>query len=582
MDQNTDILQQLGVRFGEGIFTPQATLDDVTTVWAPKESSHEVLRYLKEDIPKPFGMLYDVTAIDERLRSHRLDQPDSDFTIVYHLLSFDRNMDIRIKTALKGEKPSISSIVDIWQAANWYEREIWDMFGIRFEGHPHLKRILMPPSWEGHPLRKEHPARATEMGPFQLPEEKAESLEKDLQFHPEEWGMKFGGEDTDFMFLNLGPQHPGTHGLLRIILALDGEEIAGAAMDIGYHHRGAEKMAERQSWHTFIPYTDRIDYLGGVMNNFAYVQAVERLAGIQVPEKAQMIRIMMAEFFRISSHLVWYGTFAQDLGAMSPVFYMFNDRERVFDIVSAITGGRMHPAWFRIGGVSQDLPRGWDRLVRDFIQYFPARLAEYDKLVMQNAIFKARTKGIGAYTLNEAIDWGVTGPGLRACGLEWDFRKKRPYSGYDQLQFDVPTANNGDCYDRAVVRVEELRQSLRIIEQCLKSMPEGSYKSDHPLATPPRKENTMKDIETLITHFLSVSWGPVIPPGEAFFRIEATKGANSYHLISDGNSMAYRVRIRTPSFAHLQMVPSITRGLTIADLIAILGSVDYVLADVDR
>lgn len=582
MDQNTDILQQLGVRFGEGIFTPQATLDDVTTVWAPKESSHEVLRYLKEDIPKPFGMLYDVTAIDERLRSHRLDQPDSDFTIVYHLLSFDRNMDIRIKTALKGEKPSISSIVDIWQAANWYEREIWDMFGIRFDGHPHLKRILMPPSWEGHPLRKEHPARATEMGPFQLPEEKAESLEKDLQFHPEEWGMKFGGEDTDFMFLNLGPQHPGTHGLLRIILALDGEEIAGAAMDIGYHHRGAEKMAERQSWHTFIPYTDRIDYLGGVMNNFAYVQAVERLAGIQVPEKAQMIRIMIAEFFRISSHLVWYGTFAQDLGAMSPVFYMFNDRERVFDIVSAITGGRMHPAWFRIGGVSQDLPRGWDRLVRDFIQYFPARLAEYDKLVMQNAIFKARTKGIGAYTLNEAIDWGVTGPGLRACGLEWDFRKKRPYSGYDQLEFDVPTTNNGDCYDRAVVRVEELRQSLRIIEQCLKNMPEGPYKSDHPLATPPRKENTMKHIETLITHFLSVSWGPVIPPGEAFFRIEATKGANSYHLISDGNSMAYRVRIRTPSFAHLQMVPSITRGLTIADLIAILGSVDYVLADVDR
>ena len=182
-----------------------------------------------------------MTAIDERLRSHRLDQPDSDFTIVYHLLSFDRNMDIRIKTALKGGNPSVSSIVDIWQSANWYEREIWDMFGIRFEGHPHLRRILMPPSWEGHPLRKEHPARATEMGPFQLPEEKAESLEKDLQFHPEEWGMKFGDEDTDFMFLNLGPQHPGTHGLLRIILALDGEEIADAAMDIGYHHRGRRK-----------------------------------------------------------------------------------------------------------------------------------------------------------------------------------------------------------------------------------------------------------------------------------------------------------------------------------------------------
>ena len=372
--------------------------------------------------------------------THRADQPDSDFTIVYHLLSFDRNMDIRIKTALKGEKPSVSSIVDIWRSANWYEREIWDMFGIRFEGHPHLKRNPHAPDMGRSSIAQRTSSSSNGDGAFPATRGKSGILRKRSEVSTEEWGMKLGDEDADFMFLNLGPQHPGTHGLLRIILALDGEEIADAAMDIGYHHRGAEKMAERQSWHTFIRYTDRIDYLGGVMNNFAYIQAVESLAGIQVPEKAQMIRIMMAEFFRISSHLVWYGTFAQDLGAMSPVFYMFNDRERVFDIVSAITGGRMHPAWFRIGGVSQDLPKGWDMLVDDFIQYFPARLVEYDKLVMQNRIFKARTQGIGAYTLDEAIDWGVTGPGLRACGLDWDFRKKRPYSGYDKLEFDVPTA----------------------------------------------------------------------------------------------------------------------------------------------
>lgn len=582
MNGNSDILQELQLRFGAGAFRAQATHDDVPTIWVPGHKLCEILRYLKEEIPQPFRMLYDLTAIDERVRTNKQDQPDSEFTVVYHLLSFDRNTDVRIKVAIKGEKPSIPSVVGVWTSANWYEREVWDMFGIRFEGHPHLKRILMPPTWEGHPLRKEHPARATEMGPFELPEEKAEVLEKALQFRPEDWGMKSSGADTDLMFLNLGPQHPGTHGLLRIILALDGEEIADAALDIGYHHRGAEKMAERQSWHTFIPYTDRIDYLGGVMNNFAYVQAVEKLAGIIVPDKVKTIRIMMAEFFRIASHLVWYGTFAQDLGAMSPVFYMFNDRERVFEIVSAITGGRMHPAWFRIGGVAQDLPRGWDRLVTDFIQYLPGRLVDYDKLVMQNRIFKARTKGIGSYSLDEAIEWGVTGPGLRACGLEWDFRKKRPYSGYEQLEFDVPTAQKGDCYDRAVVRVEEIRQSLRIIEQCVKNMPEGPYKSDHPLTTPPLKKHTMHDIETLITHFLGVSWGPVIPQGEAFFRIEATKGANSYYLTSDGNTMAYRVRIRTPSFAHLQMIPLISRGSTIADLIAILGSVDYVLADVDR
>jgi len=579
---NVDIIQKLQNKFVDVSFTPQITRDAIPTVWVPGDKASDILRYLKEDVDKPYRMLYDLTAIDERVRVNRRDQPDGDFTVVYHLLSYDRNEDVRIKTALKGELPSIKSVTDIWFSADWYEREVWDMFGITFEGHPHLKRILMPPTWEGHPLRKDHPARATEMEPFCLPDEKEEAEQMALQFRPEEWGMKTKREDTDFLFLNLGPQHPGTHGLLRVILELDGEEIVDAVLDIGYHHRGAEKMGERQSWHTYIPYTDRIDYLGGVMNNLPYVLAVEKLAGIEVPDKVKVSRIMMAEFFRIASHLVWYGTFAQDLGALSPVFYMFTDRERVFDIVEAVCGGRMHPSWFRIGGVSQDLPKGWDRLVRNFLEYMPRKLSEYDKIVQQNRIYKARTKGIGDYTLDEAIDWGVTGPGLRACGLEWDFRKKRPYSAYDQFEFDVPTGQHGDCYDRGIVRIEEMRQSLRIIEQCVKNMPDGPYKSDHPLATPPLKEHTMHDIETLIAHFLSVSWGPVIPPGESSVGIEATKGNNSYYLISDGSTMPYRVRIRTPSFAHLQMVPLISRGFMIPDLLSILGSIDYVLADVDR
>ncbi len=582
MLRQAGIIEELKLGLGQVPFVSQITRDEFPTLWIPKEKIVEVLQFFKSQVKKPYRMLYDLTAIDERERTHRENQPESDFTVVYHLLSFERNEDLRLKVALKSDSLCLPTITSIWPAANWYEREVYDLFGIRFDGHPHLKRILMPATWGGHPLRKEHPARATEMEPFRLPEEKQTEEQTALRFNPEEWGMKPGSEQADFMFLNLGPQHPGTHGVLRIILQLEGEQIMDGVCEIGFHHRGVEKMAERQSWHTYIPYTDRIDYLGGVMNNLAYLLAVENLAGIEVPERAQVARVMMSELFRIASHLVWYGTLAQDLGQLSPVFYMFTDRERLLDIVAAVCGGRMHPNWFRIGGLAQDLPNGWEKPVTDFIRYLPGRLREYDGLVMKNRIFRARTEGIGAYTFNEAVDWGVTGPGIRACGFEWDFRKKRPYSGYQQFDFAIPTGRNGDCYDRALVRVEEMRQSLRIIEQCLKNMPSGPYKSEHPLSTPPVKEKTMTDIETLINHFLGVSWGPVIPPGEAFHGIEATKGNNGYYLISDGGISAYRLRTRTPSFPHIQMVPYISRGHSIPDLLAILGSVDYVLADVDR
>jgi NADH-quinone oxidoreductase subunit C/D len=582
MNPANPIIDDLKASFGASILAVQQTRDEIPTLWVSPDRVNDVLLRLKSGVELPYKMLYDLTAIDERARKRREGQPGGDFTVVYHLLSFDRNEDIRIKVPLIGDSPSLPTLTNLWQSADWYEREVWDLFGVVFDGHPHLKRILMPPTWKGHPLRKDHPARATEMGPFRLPDEKEEAEQTALLFKPEDWGMETESGESDFMFLNLGPQHPGTHGLIRFILQLDGETIKNTVLDIGYHHRGAEKMAERQTWHTYIPYTDRVDYLGGVMNNMAYCLAVEKLAGIDVPERAQTIRVMLAELFRIASHLVWYGTFAQDVGALSPVFYMFTDRERIFGIIEAICGGRMHPEWFRIGGVAQDLPAGWDGLVRDFLAYLPPRLKEYDSLVMRNSIFKARTKGVGAYTRDEAVDWGVTGPGLRACGYEWDFRKKRPYSGYEHFDFDIPIAAHGDCYDRGVVRVEEIRQSLRIVEQCVNNMPAGPYKSDHRLATPPRKERTLHDIDTRINHFLSVGWGPVVPAGEAFMGIEATKGNNGYYLISDGSTGSYRTRIRTPSFPHMQMVPKITRGLMIADLLAIIGSIDFILADLDR
>jgi len=573
-----DAVNSVFAKFGEESFIVQATVDETPTLWVAKDKLREVLRFLKTD----YEMLYDLFGIDERLRDNRADQPESDFSVVYHLLSLSQNKEFRLKVASKEPDCVVPTISDIWPNANWYERETWDMFGIKFDGHPNLYRILLPPTWEGHALRKDHPARATEMEPFSLNETKQAAEQEALRFRPEEWGMSSSKDGTEYMFLNLGPNHPSVHGVFRIALQLDGEVVVDAVPDIGYHHRGAEKMGERQSWPSYMPYTDRIDYLGGVMNNLPYCLSVEKMAGIEVPMRAQVIRVMLCELFRISSHLVFYGTFAQDVGQMSPVFYMFADRERLFGIIEAITGGRMHPAWFRIGGVAADLPKGWDKMVRDFIDGMPARLDHYEKMAMQNSILKRRTIGIGKYSSQEAIDWGITGASLRATGVNWDLRKQRPYSGYENFEFDVPLAENGDCYDRARVRIEEIRQSLRIIRQCLDNMPEGPYKSDHKLTSPPPKEDTLKDIETLIHHFLSSSWGPVIPASEACVPIEATKGLNSYHLISDGGTTSYRTRIRTPSFAALQQIPLISRGLMIPDLIAIIASIDFVMADVDR
>ena len=385
------ITGELEARFG-AVFRYQLTVDGITTIWVGRDQLLAVMRFLRHEISAPFVLLYDLSAIDERTRQHRDGQPKADFTVFYHLVSIDLNGDLRIKVALTEANLSVASMTSVWEVANWYERETYDMFGIQFEGHPNLRRILSPPLWEGYPLRKDHPARATEMDPYRMTEEFFDEQQEDLRFVPEEWDMSLGTKHTDFMFLNLGPNHPSAHGAFRVALQLDGEVLVNAVADIGYHHRGAEKMAERQTWHSYIPYTDRIDYLAGVMNNLPYVMNVEQLAGIKVPERANVIRIMLSEMFRIISHLVFYGTFAQDVGQMSPVLYMFIDRERLFSIVEAITGGRMHPSWFRVGGVAQDLPAGWDTMVRDFLDYMPARLAEYRTMVMANGLLKRRTK----------------------------------------------------------------------------------------------------------------------------------------------------------------------------------------------
>jgi NADH-quinone oxidoreductase subunit C/D len=554
--------------------------DGIATLWRDVADLLATLQRLRDD--EGFALLLDITAIDETARATP-PPAGAGLTLLYHLLRPRDGAEIRLKIPLDAAAPEAPSACALWPGANWYEREAWDMFGVRFADHPDLRRILMPESWDGHPLRKAHYSRATERPAFTLPPATARAEQAALRALPAQTGLlDEGDDDPETMIINLGPNHPSLHGVLRLAVKLRGEEIIDIVPEIGFHHRGAEKIAERQSWHGFIPYTDRIDYVAGVMNNLAYVLGVERLAGIAVPARAGVIRVMLAELFRIVSHLVFFGTMVQDVGQLSPVFYVFTDRERALEIVEAICGFRMHPAWFRIGGVAADLPQGWERMMRAFLAYLPKRLHEYEAMVIRNAIFKARTIGVGEYSAEEALAWGVTGPGLRATGIDFDYRKARPYAGYEQFAFEVPTGARGDCYTRVQLRLEEMRQSLRIIAQCVDNMPAGPVQATHPLAMPPPRAAMLHDIDALIPHFINASWGAVIPPGEVSSTIEAAKGLNTYTMISDGTTCPYRLRIRTPSFAHLQMIPLISRGAFLADLIAIVGSIDFVMADVDR
>ena len=571
-ERDRSLANALKERFGDKVQESPGTTDMVTFS-VDETRIKDVLRFLKAEATPRFQRLEDLTAVDESARRDRHSYPD--YTLIYHLLAFDPPSRVRIKVPLSGTDPITRTITDIWPSANWYEREAYDMFGIRFEGHPDLRRLLMPHDWEGHPLRKSHPGRATEMPPY--------TREDAQRRQPLDAGIfaKRGDQDLEFL-LNVGPHHIGTHGLMRFILSLRGEEITHLDMDIGYHHRAAEKIGERQSWHQFIPYTDRVDYLSGVANNLSYLSAVERLAGIEVPDRAQCIRVMLSEFFRLSNHLLWFGTFSHDLGAMTPTFYTFRERERIMDIIELITGARLHPAWFRLGGVASDLPEGWEEHVHDFVKTFPARIQEYEALITNNPIIRARTMGVGRLSLEDAMTWGVTGPNLRACGLRWDLRKAFPYSGYEAFDFDVPTATEGDCYARYLVRVEEMRQSLKIIEQARRNMPCGRYVTDDYRYVVPKKEDTLRDIETLIHHFINVTRGPKIPKGEAYAACELPRGEQGYYVVSDGLSMAYRMRIRTPAFANIQAMPLMANGASLSDLIAIIGSIDYIMPDIDR
>ncbi len=388
--------------------------------------------------------------------------------------------------------------------------------------------------------------------------------------------------DDKTMILNMGPQHPSTHGVLRLLLEIDGETIVRIMPDIGYLHTGIEKTCEAKFYQQVVPMTDRIDYLCPMTNNLAYCLAVEKLLGLEIPPRAQWLRVMMNELTRINSHLVWLGTHAMDIGAMTVFLYCFREREDVLRLFEAVSGQRMMTSYFRIGGIALEPPLGFFDRVKDFIDRFPPNIDEYENLLTNNPIFVERTKGVAFLSAEDAIALGATGPTLRGSGVDIDLRRDTPYSGYEKFQFKVPLSTAGDVYARYLVRVAELRESQKIVKQALEGIPEGPIKADAPHVVLPDREKMKTQMEALIYHFKIVTEGFTVPEGEVYSAVESPRGEMGYYIVSDGTAKPYRVHMRSPSFANLATLAKMCEGRLIADVVAAIGSIDIVLGDVDR
>jgi NADH-quinone oxidoreductase subunit D len=401
-----------------------------------------------------------------------------------------------------------------------------------------------------------------------------------------EYGMPIleAAEDAhdQHMVINMGPQHPATHGVLRLVLELDGEIVLRVYPEIGYLHTGIEKTCEAKFYHQVVPLTDRVNYLDPLSNNLCYCLAVEKLLGLEIPEKAQWIRVLMAELSRLNSHLIWLGTHAMDIGALTVFLYTFREREEILRFFEAVAGQRMMTSYIRIGGVAMEPPLDFFARVQDFIRTLPEKIDEYSNLLTGNPIFINRLKGVGYLSAKDAVALGVTGPPMRASGIDFDLRRDMPYSGYEKFQFQVPTLTDGDCWARYLVRLVEMRESVKIIQQALDGMPEGPVKTDAPKIVLPDREKMKTQMEALIHHFKIVTEGFVVPAGEVYQGIEAGHGQTGYYVVSDGTAKPYRVHMRYPSFATLQALETMCKGRMLADVVAVVGSIDIVLGEIDR
>ena len=538
--------------------------DGFTEITADRSRVIEVLRSLRDRPEFDCNLLLDVCGVDYSERDPR-------FEVVYHLTSLEKGHRVRVRVPVDEDDPRVPTAYGIWKAADWFEREAWDLMGIRFDGHPNLRRILTHEAFQGHALRKDYDP------------EKRWLLTEDETFVPD-WAADEGTDDDQFetQVINIGPSHPATHGTLRIVARLDGEVITKAECEIGYLHRCFEKMSETHGWNEVIPYTDRLNYCSSMINGVGYALGVEQMLGIEAPPRAQVVRVILSEFSRLMDHAVCLGATLVDVGALTNFWYFYQPREEIYTLLESCAGGRLTVSYARIGGLAADVPDDFEEQVRYLLGHIPKFIDDVDKLVTTNRIFRGRTEGIGALTAEEALAWGWTGPCLRACGVPYDLRRARPYMGYQNYEFDIPVASTGDSYARYLVRLEEMRQSLRIIEQAIDHLPDGPIITDnHHVALPP-KSKVYSEMESLIWHFKLIYEGIKVPAGASYSATEGANGELGYYLVSDGTGKPYRIKVRPPCFAVFQAYPHMLEGHLVPDAIAILSSLNIIAGELDR
>ena len=572
LPHGSDIHAAVRDRFPAGSITPVPAspgLDQPTWI-VRREVLADLARELRDNRETRFDLLMDIAGVDYPDRAER-------FEAVYHLYSVPRNARLRLKVPVAESDPELPSLVPVWKAANWAEREVYDMFGVRFSGHPNLSRLLCHEAFQGHALRKDYdPAKR-----WILSEDQIYKPHFDL---PEAADGAAGDDDLfERMTINIGPSHPAMHGTFRLMAILDGETIVASDMEIGYLHRCFEKMCETHTWQQVIPYTDRLNYCSSFINNVAYCRAVEKLLGIEAPPRAVWARTILSEFSRIMDHCVCNGTTLVDAGGLSNFWYMLQPREEIYGLLESCCGARLTVSYCRIGGLSQDLPADFVARSRRLLEIIPPFVRDVEKLCDRNRIWTDRSVGTAAIAGAEAINWGYTGPCLRASGVAYDVRRAQPYDLYDTVDWDVPVLYGGDVYDRYRIRNLEIRQSLKIIRQLLdRGVPEGPFIVDDPHVALPPKEKAYNEMEAMIYHFKLIMDGILVPEGEVYVPTEGANGELGFYVLSDGTGKPYRIKVRPPCFPIFSSYTQLIRGGSVSDAVISLGGLNVVAGELER